>query len=124
MNTALERLTQDQINELQRIKQQIAQAETECAKAEAELEALDVRLFADNRHVFTLLFNRGEMAVVVVQGAPTQYHAHTTISHLFKHWNYSILDGKQTNGCAVGDFRCWYSSAAQEIQPRLTEAEA
>ncbi len=140
MNTAQEyqqeRLTQDQVNELQRLNQALAQANVELAailaqkieyhqneidKAEAELKRLDLRLFAGTIHLFTLIFKSGEMALVEVCGAPTQYQARTIMSHLFKHCDYTTLDGNQTNGRAIGDFRCWYSSAAQESQTRQVE---
>lgn len=136
MNTTTEKLTQNQVNKLQQLNQAIDQANLELAqvltqkidyhlgeirKAEAELGTLDPRLFAENMHLFTLIFKRGEMALVIVHGAPTQYQARNTLSHLFKHYEYSVLDGNQTNGRVVGDVRCWYSSVAQEIQSRQAE---
>jgi hypothetical protein len=130
--TTTETMTQAQINELQQIEQALAQAQTELAqmllrkidyhqteiaKAKAEFDMLDVRIFAANWHLFTLIFKGGQQARTIVYGAPTQEHARTIVSNAFVNCEYTVLDGDQSHGRAAGTYRCWYSSAAQEAQP-------
>ncbi len=120
MNRTTERLTQDQVNKLQQLEHTIAQTKAELSMAEAELNQLDARLFAANRHLFTLTFPHGERAILEVCGAPHQIKARTLASSLF-HCPYTVTDGDVTNGDAPGSYRCWYSSAAQELQLRRAE---
>jgi hypothetical protein len=100
-----------------KLEQKIAGTQAELAVVRSEITQIDARIFADEKHTFTLIFKGGQQALVEVYGAPTQDHARNRISHAFKNCHYTVLDDDQSNGRAAGTYRCWFSSVAQEAQP-------
>lgn len=113
--TSIQTTTQSsEANALHQLEAQLRDIQAERERVQAELEGVEARIFADELHLCTIIFRGGQMILVEVRGAPNQDRAHSVVCTAFLNCEYIVLDGNQTNGRAVGDCRCWYSSAAQE----------
>ncbi len=111
---SLSQIPEGQANALQWLEQQLQAVQVERERVQAELDAVNARIFADAVHFCTIIFKGGQMVLVEVRGAPNQESARRVVCTAFLHCEYTVLNGNQTNGRAEGDCRCWYSSAAQE----------
>lgn len=84
----------------------------EIARLQTELVRVRARLFATNRHTFTLTFADGQVALLEVQGAADQKEAHTIACTAIKRCRYVVTEGDQTGGNAHS-FYYWCSTEAQ-----------
>lgn len=77
---------------------------------------------AAHRHVFTLNFAGGQVALLDVRGAADSEQARSIAQQAIKRSRYSVTDGDQTAGRAAS-FYFWCSSAAQEVRPHRTQRD-
>ena len=93
----------------------ITTLQTEIAQVRAELARTWARVYASNRHTFTLTFAGEQVALLEVRGAANHEQARTIASHAIKRCQYSVTDGDTTNGQA----HCFYYWCSVEAQRAL-----
>ena len=102
---------------------EIARLQGELARVRAEIARARVRLFATNRHTFTLTFAGGQVALLEVRGAADQEEARTIAQNAITTSRYTVTDGDTTGGRAHY-FYCWCSAEAQTEAREKKHADA
>ena len=116
MTTASHQTT-NQAQERARLLNAIVRLQAEIAQVQLETAQTWAQVHADNRHLFTLTFMGGEVALLEVRGAEDQEKARLLAHNAITRCSYTVTDGDQTNGNAHC-FYYWYSIEAQERSPR------
>ncbi len=99
MTTLTQTITRQE-EERARLRGDIATMQTELAQVQAELARCWARVSANNRHLFTLTFAGGQVALLDVRGAADQDQAHTIACNAIKRCRYVVTEGDQTGGNA------------------------
>lgn len=100
MTTLTPTMTRQQDQERVRLLDTIATLQTEIAQVQAETARTWARVRAYHRHMFTLTFAGGQIALLEVCGATNQEEAHTIACTAIMRCQYTVTDGDQTQGRA------------------------
>lgn len=116
-------MTTHQQEERVRLLNEIARLQSELVRVRAELARVRTRVFASNRHTFTLTFVGGQVALLDVRGAANSEQAHTIACNAIKRCRYVVTEGDQTGGNAHS-FYHWCSVEAQTVAHKMNNPDA
>ncbi|MBA2676816.1 MAG: hypothetical protein H0U76_00215 [Ktedonobacteraceae bacterium] len=100
MSTLTQTTTRQQDQERARLLDTIATLQTEIAQVQAEIARTWARVHASHRHMFTLTFAGGQVALLEVRGAADREEAHRIACTAIARCQYTVTDGDQTQGHA------------------------